>query len=118
MKLNLVDVLALLLGVFYAVRWLSLRRAHAGQVPGTQDASRQRVQRSETRALALVTYACFGKLALELAVRGLERLGILSRLPAPTNMAIDLCWMALMFIGLGMRASARRQRAKLGMPLE
>jgi hypothetical protein len=117
MKLNLVDALALVLGVFYAVQWSSLRRAHAAQAPGSQDALRQRVQRSEVRAVTLMTSVCFGKIVLELAVQGLgPSFGIPRRLEALTSMGMDLCWMALMFVGLGMRASTRRQRAKLGIP--
>jgi hypothetical protein len=117
MKVDLVDALALLLGLFYGVRWISVRRAHSAQAGACRDASRQHVERAELRALTLMTSACFAKIFLELGLQGLgPHLGAVSRSESPVRLGIDLCWMALMFVGLWMRASARQQRAKLGMP--
>jgi len=117
MTLDLVDALALLLGLFYGVRWASARRARPTRTANSPRASWQRVERAETRALTLMTSACFAKVALELGVqRFAPRLGAVGPGQSWTSLGIDLCWMALMFVGLWMRASARQQRAKLGMP--
>jgi hypothetical protein len=117
MSFNLVDALALLLGVFYGLRWASLGRARLSETGGEQSAARWRVQRAEARALTLMTSACFAKILLELGLRWLgPRLGIAPGAQSPMRLAIDLSWMVLMFLGLWMRASARRRRAELGMP--
>ncbi|MBN1605175.1 MAG: hypothetical protein JW940_01005 [Polyangiaceae bacterium] len=117
MTLDLVDALALLLGLFYGVRWASVRRANSVRAADCARASWQRVERAEMRALTLMTSACVAKVVLELGIQGLmPRLAEASLAQWPTSMGIDLCWMALMFVGLWKRASARQQRAKLGMP--
>jgi hypothetical protein len=117
MDLDLVDALALLLGLYFGVRWTSGVRAKSRQPAPSLDAPERRVERTELRALALMTSACIAKIVLHLGVQWFERrVGAAGRAWPLLSMGIDLGWTALMFVGLWMRASARQQRARLGLP--
>jgi hypothetical protein len=117
MRVDLVGAVALVLGTFYGMRWTSLRSAEPVPARDQAVALWQRVQRAERRALLLMVSACFANVFLDLALQWVApRTGTPTRIQSAMSLAIDVGWMALMFVGLRMRASARRRRAELGMP--
>lgn len=114
---DLVDVLALLLGIFYGVRRHALRR-QGPEAPSGVDAERYRkAYETELRATTLSSSACFIKILLDYGlILVAPRIGIVPTVQWPMAAAIDISWGGVMLVGLYLRSSARRLRRAAETP--
>jgi hypothetical protein len=113
---NVLDVLALLLGIFFSVRrgWT---RARSGQEqPQVEPEAFARWQKQELAALNLVITASFLKV---LAAPGwlllCGRLGVDLSLMRRGSAAIDLAWLAVVLVGMWRRRANRRLADEVGI---
>jgi hypothetical protein len=114
MSVDVVDALALILGVLFSVRRLSAQKARVDEFPGVELEQFSKWQRAEIRAATVLSTACFAKILLDLGLQWLvPRTGISRQVQWPAAMVIDVAWLVVMLIGLRLRAQARRLREAL-----
>jgi hypothetical protein len=106
---DIVDLLAILLGILFGVRRHTLRTQQAHAPLGIDQMAYARWYRKELAATTLLSSACFAKIFLDYGLLLLApRVGIPPAVQWPVAAAIDIGWMLVMLTGLYMRASARR----------
>ena len=106
---DIVDLLAILLGILFGVRRHTLRRQEAEVPAGVEPAVYGRWYEKELRATTLLSSACFAKIVLDYGLVLLApRVGLPPAVQWPLAAAIDIGWMLVMLTGLYLRASARR----------
>lgn len=106
---DIVDLLAILLGILFGVRRHGLRSQQTDAPSGIDHVAYTRWYRKELAATTLLSSACFAKIVLDYGLLLLApRVGIPPAVQWPAAAAIDIGWMFVMLAGLYLRASARR----------
>ena len=114
MSVDIVDALALILGIVFSVRRLSAQKASRDETPGVDPEQFERWRRAELSAATVLSYACFAKIILDLGLQWLvPRTGVSRQVQWPVAMVIDMAWLVVMLMGMGLRAKARRLRQAL-----
>jgi hypothetical protein len=114
MSVDVVDALALILGVLFSVRRLSAQRATADEIPRVDPEAFSRWRCAEIRAATVLSYACFAKIILDLGLQWLvPRTEIPRQVQWPAAMVIDIAWLVVMLVGMRLRRRARRLREAL-----
>ncbi len=117
--IDILDVLAAILGVVYSVRRQWVRRREPSDFPGVGAELFERWKSMSVRAYSVLMNACFGKLLLDFAwFYGARASGVEVTVMRGIAMAIDLAWLVAMFWGLTLRARAATVRRQLPPPRE
>lgn len=118
MPFDVLDLLAVIVGVLHTVRKLDVMKRRAQDFPHVAPADFADWQERERAAYALGSWACFAKILLDPALWLLApKLEL-----APTTMrilaaSIDLGWFALVMLAMLRASRARRRRNELGIAL-
>ena len=112
--IDVLDVLAVILGIVYSLRRQWVARRRQDDFPGVDSGLFRRWQERARRAYTLLTNACFGKLLLDVGwFYGAVSAGASLELLRSVSMAIDLGWLGLLFWGLRLRAQAQHLRREM-----
>lgn len=111
---DILDVLAVMLGVLYAVRKLSVARRKATDFPEAARVAFEVWRKRALTAYNLLSSACFAKVALDLlwTWRGMSLVDDFS-LYRYVGMAIDGSWLVALFVGMSLRAKAGKLQLAL-----
>jgi hypothetical protein len=112
---DIVDLLAILLGILFGVRRHTLRSQQAHAPAGVDQAAYARWYRRELVATTTLSSACFAKIILDYGLLLLApKIGLAPAVQWPMAAAIDIGWMLVMLAGLYLRASARHLKPTVG----
>lgn len=115
MPVDVLDIIALILGVFYTRKKLDVRRRVADQFPAVQPADFERWQKRAGFAFSLGSWACFVKIVSDFGFVFLStRLQFETWFLRAGGMAIDGCWLLALIVATVMSADARRLGQELG----
>jgi hypothetical protein len=107
--INVLDILALLLGIFFSTRRGWMRARVADEQPHVPPEAFARWKQAELMPLTVLVSACFAKV---LAAPGwlllAPRLGIGLSVMRWGSAAIDIAWLGVVFFAMARRRSARR----------
>lgn len=114
---DFLDILAVILGVFYTIRKLDIARREAAQFPKVPPDQFELWKRRQGAAYTLGMTACLLKLVVDFAFVHLAWGRLEPSLLRTGGMAIDLTWAAAMFIAIYRGARARKIAGRLGIVL-
>jgi hypothetical protein len=113
------DIIAILLGIFLALRRSDVRAYEASRYPRVATADFVRWQDRASAAYALGTRACFAKVIADFAY--LAFLQHTAPMPLPLQrgigVSLDLAWVGLLLVCWVRARRARRFAEQLGIPL-
>jgi len=117
MGVDVLDILATILGVWFTLRKLDAQsrkpEAFGHVAPGDFLAWQER----EVGAYRTAVWACFGKVTVDLAFTYLVAPGQSAGLVRAVGASIDLTWFALLVVTFFRTHLARKQRRELGIVL-
>jgi len=117
MGVDVFDIVAVILGVWFTLRKLDAQSRQPEAFPHVARADFLDWQEREVSVYRTVTWACFGKFALDLAFTYLVAPGQDPRLVRAVGATIDLSWLAVLVITFFRTSGVRALRRKLGIVL-
>ncbi len=118
MRVDVLDILALIIGIFYTVRRLDIRKREGKDYPHVPKDAFVAWQRAEAGAYALASSACFAKVVIDFAfVSWASSAGISEGLMRAGGAGIDLSWAAVLVLAMLRAGKARGRRRELGIVL-
>jgi hypothetical protein len=116
MPVDVTVLLAVVLAVLYTLRKLDVQRREPEQFPNVARADFERWKARQTFAYNLASFACVGKVAVDIAMYFLH-----SKLPWSAVRAIggtaSLAWVAALVVSVVLGSGARKLRDELGIDL-
>lgn len=116
--MDILDVLAVILGILYTMRKVRVRRVEASDYPRIGREEFDAWQAKELGAYTLGSSACFLKLFLDIAVRTYHRYYPLGQTTLfVVGFSIFLVWVVALLAAALIGSSARKRREELGIEL-
>jgi hypothetical protein len=123
--IDLLDILAVILGVLYTVRKLDVSRREAKDFPAVPPERFEAWQRREARVYTVASWACLLKILLDPGTSYLGLLKLLGQAPPAEHLplvwvagpVVDLSWVLVMVWTAVRAARSRRERAEIGVQL-
>jgi hypothetical protein len=117
MRVDVLDILAVVFGVWFTVRKLDAQSRQARDFPHVEPGAFAAWQRLEVGVYQLASLGCLLKVLLDVSFTSFG----LSRVPPPlgraVGAAIDVGWLLLLLVTFVRAAGARRRRQDLGVHL-
>lgn len=118
MPFDVLDLLAVIVGVLHTVRKLDVMKRRAEDYPAVPPADFADWQERERAAYALGSWACFLKVVLDPALLVLApRLELSMTLVRGLGATIDIGWALVVILAMVRANRARRLRSELGIEL-
>lgn len=118
MPFDVLDLLAVIVGVLHTVRKLDVMKRRAQDFPHVDPKDFADWQERERAAYALGSWACFAKILLDPALWLLApKLGLSPTTVRVLGATIDFGWFALVMLAMLRASRARRRRNELGIGL-
>lgn len=115
----LFDVVALVLGIFFTIRKLDVRKREASDFPAVDRAGFERWKATALLSYNLGSFGCFAKIALDYGFQFLAaRIGLAWSVVRGVGFSLFVVWVGVVVLAWVQSARARRLRDELGIRLE
>lgn len=117
MGVDVVDIVAVILGIFFTIRKLDAQSRRPEDFPAVDRAAFLDWQARETKVYSAAVLACFLKVFLDLGFVYFLAEGLPYRAVQLVGAAIDLSWLGFVIFSLFRASRVREQRRRLGIYL-